>query len=100
VSPGRRRGLLVTHEASRSGAPRVAVLSARVLAADHDVVVLSRLPGPLLPDFEAVAPTPLERLYRVRRRVRTRWAALALLADRLMALYVVARHRPDVVFTF
>ena len=48
------RVLLVTHEASRSGAPRVAVLVARALVEQgHSVRVLSRAPGPLLADFAA-----------------------------------------------
>jgi len=95
------RVLLITHEASLSGAPRIAHLVARALTArGHKVAILSRRPGPLIADFRAVAPTSLEFLYRVRRRL---WlvsglAWLALAVDTALATLTVLRHRPDLVY--
>ena len=98
---GAPRVLLVTHELSRSGAPRVASLVARVLRDQgHDVSVVSRFPGPLLDDFLLVAPTTVEPLHRVRRRLRP-WASLVPLGragDLLVALWVLVRARPDLVY--
>ncbi len=95
------RVLLVSHEASRSGAPRVAVLVARALVRDgHDVQIVSRTRGPLLPDLEAAAPTRLEFFHRVRHKLRqmraTRW--LGRLADAVVATGAIARSRPDLVY--
>jgi glycosyltransferase involved in cell wall biosynthesis len=95
------RILLVSHESSRTGAPRVAVLVARSLVAQgHDVRVLVRAPGPLLVEFQAVAPTHLEPLHRVRRRLwRTRGlGSLAWVVDTSLALLSVVRSRPDLVY--
>lgn len=95
------RVLLVTHEASRSGAPRVAVLVARALVEQgHSVRVLSRAPGPLLADFAAAAPTSVEFLYRVRRRLRSIKAArlLALFVDTLLVTLTLLRRQPDLVY--
>lgn len=94
------RVLLVTHEASLSGAPRVAQLSARALArAGHEVVVRSRRPGPALPGFAAVAPTRVEGWWRLRRRL---WdvpiPGLALIVDTLGVLATLLRVRPDLVY--
>ena len=72
------RVLLVSHEATLSGAPRVAELAASCLVeAGHQVTIVSRRPGPLLVDFAAVAPTRVERGWRVRRRL---WAMGGLAA--------------------
>lgn len=95
------RVLLVSHEASRSGAPRVAAMVARTLVgAGHEVVVLSRTPGPLLADLEAAAPTSVEPLHRVRRRLRrTRGLGLvAHLVDTVLATATLVRRRPDLVY--
>lgn len=97
----RLRILLVSHEASRSGAPRVAILVARALIDQgHHVRAISRFPGPLLPEFRATALTTVEPLHRVRRRLRglalTRRAARA--GDTLVAAAVILWRRPNVVY--
>ncbi|MGF1664172.1 MAG: glycosyltransferase family 4 protein [Kineosporiaceae bacterium] len=94
------RVLLVTHEASLSGAPRVAVLVAACLAGrGHDVRVVSRRPGPLLAGFREVAPCSVEPLSRVRRRL---WRTGALRAERVLdavlTTWTLLRHRPDLVY--
>lgn len=112
VRPGRRvvfvgshevppvRVLLVTHDASLTGAPMVALLVARQLVdRDMEVQVISRRKGPLLADFRSVAPTRREFLAGVRRRL---WlvnglGALAWLVDVMAATLTLARHRPDLV---
>ena len=95
------RILVVTHEVSRTGAPRIALLVTHALVeAGHQVHVVSRRTGPLLEEFEAAAPTTLEPLLRVRRRLwltrGLRW--LALLVDELAAAATILRRRPDVVY--
>ena len=96
-----RRVLVVTHEASRTGAPRVAVLvTAALVARNYEVTVISRGRGPLIADFEAHAPTHLELLYRVRRRL---WllrglTSVAWLADTLLALATLLLHPADTVY--
>lgn len=95
------RILLVTHETSRTGAPRVAVMMARGLAAEgYDVRVVARFPGPLLPDFRSVAPTRVEVLHRVRRRLRAvrGLKVVAFVLDSLVVSATVLRHRPDIVY--
>ena len=95
------RVLVVTHEASRSGAPRVAVLVARTLVDQgHSVRVLSRAPGPLLADFAAAAPTSVEFLYRVRRRLRSIRVArlIAWFVDTLLVTVTLLWRRPDLVY--
>ncbi len=95
------RVLLVSHEASRTGAPRVAAMVARSLVDQgHVVEILSRAPGPLLVDFAAVAPTSVEFLHRVRRRL---WSVrlarpLAFLVDTALAAVTLMRRRPDLVY--
>ena len=94
------RVLLVTHEATRSGAPKVALDIARALSQDdHDVRCVSRRPGPLLEEFAAVAPTRIEPLYRIRRRL---WLSslrrIAYAIDSGVATVTVAIHRPDLVY--
>lgn len=95
------RILLVTHETSRTGAPRVAVMTARGLAAQgHDVRVVARFPGPLMSDFRAVAPTSVEFLHRVRRRLRAVRVLrlVSFMLDSVVVLATVLRHRPDLVY--
>lgn len=95
------RILLVTHETSRTGAPRVAIMMARGLAAKgNDVRVVARFPGPLLPEFQSVAPTRVEVLHRVRRRLRAVRAltVVAFVLDSFVVSATVLRHRPDVVY--
>lgn len=95
------RILLVTHETSRTGAPRVAIMMARGLAArGNDVRVVARFPGPLLPEFQSVAPTRVEVLHRVRRRLRAVRALnlVAFALDSVVVSATVLLHRPDVVY--
>lgn len=95
------RILLITHEASLSGAPRVASLLAGSLTErGHAVEILSRRPGPLLDAFREVVPTRLEPFWRVRRKL---WVTrglrpVALLVDTLLAAATVARSRADLVY--
>lgn len=95
------RVLLVTHETSRTGAPRVALLVARALRErGHDVRVLARAPGPLLPEFTAVAPTSVEPLHRVRRKLwRSRGLrSIAWVVDTGLAFLSIAHSRADLVY--
>jgi glycosyltransferase involved in cell wall biosynthesis len=95
------RVLLITHEASLSGAPRVASLVAHALSEHgHAVQVVSRRTGPLLAAFRETAPTRLEPLYRVRRRL---WCTpvlrlIAPLVDTALAAATIVRSRADVVY--
>ncbi|MFV0458006.1 MAG: glycosyltransferase [Actinomycetales bacterium] len=92
---------LISHDASRSGAPRVAALVARCLVDQgHQVSIVSRTAGPLLKDFRQVSPCRVEPLWRVRRRLRrpTWLRPLARLADAITALIMVAVHRPQMLY--
>ncbi|GIX12463.1 MAG: hypothetical protein KatS3mg118_0422 [Paracoccaceae bacterium] len=62
ITPGRaarregaRSVIVVSHEASRTGAPIVALNLARILSQSHDVIVWLGRDGPLGEDFRAVA---------------------------------------------
>ncbi|WP_091178381.1 glycosyltransferase family 4 protein [Microlunatus flavus] len=95
------RVLVISHEASRSGAPRVAAMVSRDLVeAGHEVAVLSRLPGPLMADLGTAAPAAVEPLPRVRRRLRRtrglRGVTFAL--DTAVAALELLRHRPGLVY--
>jgi glycosyltransferase involved in cell wall biosynthesis len=95
------RVLLITHEASRTGAPRIAALVARrLVGAGHDVRIVTRRPGPLEADFRDLAPTEIEPFYRVRRRLWLTPGAglLALLVDTVLAAVTVLASRADVVY--
>ena len=96
-----RRVLVVSHDASRTGAPMVALLIARCLVAGgHDVAIVSQRPGPLMADFGAVASTSPEVLHRVRRRLLLlrRGARAASALDTLLALVTLLVHPSDVVY--
>jgi glycosyltransferase involved in cell wall biosynthesis len=100
-SPG-RRVLVVSHEASRSGAPRVAVHVAQALRAHRwRVEVLLRWPGPLADEFAAAADhvrlEPLRRL-RAASRPRPRLRAGTLRLDERVAAGVLRVHRPTLVW--
>ncbi|CAI9398673.1 D-inositol-3-phosphate glycosyltransferase [Nocardioides sp. T2.26MG-1] len=101
VSP--MRVLVVTHEASRSGAPRVAQMVVQgLLREGHAVAVISRRPGPLLSEYADLAPTRVEPWHRLRRRaVQTRWAPtrrLGRLLDAGCAWVDLLRSRADLVY--
>lgn len=95
------RVLLVTHDVSRSGAPRVAVLVARSLVDQgHEVRVVARARGPLLSEFAALAPTFVEPWPKVRNKLWS-WRPsrlLGYLADTVIAFLVLLRWRPDLVY--
>lgn len=92
--------LVVTHDATLTGAPRIALLVTRLLVASgHDVRVLSRAPGPMFAQFAAEAPTSVELAHRWRARLwrRTpRWLALAV--DATLTTVTLVVRRPDLVY--
>lgn len=97
------RVLLVSHEASRTGAPRIAALVASCLVEHgHRVRIVSQRPGPLIQEFTEVAPTRVAPLWRVLRRLWARPGAVRGLVARVLettiAVVVVAAHRPDLVY--
>ena len=97
------RVLLVSHEASLTGAPRIAALVGRALVGRGcEVTILLQRPGPLGEAFAEVATTHVEPFWRLLRwlwaqpgPVRSRAAALLELVT---AVVVVARRRPDLVY--
>lgn len=95
------RVLVVSHEASRTGAPQVAIRVARALR-DHgyEVRAVSRFPGPLLDQLGAVCPTLVEPFHRVRRRLRQvpSISALGRAGDLMVALWIIVWARADVVY--
>lgn len=95
------RILMVTHETSRTGAPRVAIMMARGLVArGHAVRVVARFPGPLLSEFQSVAPTAVEPFHRVRRRMRgvRALSLIAFVLDSIVVAAIVMRNRPDLIY--
>jgi glycosyltransferase involved in cell wall biosynthesis len=92
--------LVITHDATLSGAPRVALLITRLLAGSgHDVQVVSRTPGPMLAQFSAEAPTAVEPAHRWRARLwRRAPRPLALAVDATMTTLTLLRARPDLVY--
>lgn len=93
---------MVSHEASRTGAPRVAVDITRVLiAAGREVHVVLRWNGPLRSDFaDAGARVTLEPLRRTRAALRL-WRPtrhLAAVIEQLAAAIQIRRTRPEVVW--
>lgn len=97
-----RRVLVVSHEASRTGAPRVAVEVLRSLAPlGVRRIALLRWDGPMKDEFrahaEAVSLEPIRRFRALlRRQHRTR--AIANRLEELVAGAVILRHRPHVVY--
>jgi glycosyltransferase involved in cell wall biosynthesis len=95
------RILVVSHETSRTGAPRIGVLVTRTLVGlGHHVRVVARARGPLLQEFAAETTTFVEPFDRVRRRL---WATpglslLALVVDTALAAITIVRRRPDLVY--
>ena len=101
--------LVVNHEASRSGAPMVALSMVRVLrAAGYEVVVIQRWGGVLVREFDAAADVsqrePWSRLRAALRRLGARGVLgqraerCAAALERLAAQRVLRRHRPDLVW--
>lgn len=98
----RDRILVVCHEASRTGAPRVVVDLLGVLGDEgFERVAIARWGGPLVDELRAVsdhyAYEPLRRIRAgLRRWSRTR--ALAVRVEESAAALTVRRFRPDVVY--
>jgi glycosyltransferase involved in cell wall biosynthesis len=98
----RGRALVVSHDASRTGAPRIAVEVASALADDGwDTVALVRWPGPLETDLAAATGRRVrrERVRRVRTVLRrygaNRWAATL---ERQAAARALDHLQPDLVW--
>jgi glycosyltransferase involved in cell wall biosynthesis len=94
--------VLVSHEASRTGAPRVAVEIARAVhAAQIDPVVIVRWDGPLAEDFRAsgarVVLEPLRRT-RVALRAHRRLRSAAVQLEVAVARAMLRRHQPEVLY--
>lgn len=94
--------MVVSHEATITGAPRVAVEVVRALRSDHrDVVCVLRAGGPLTPEFVAAADQvrrePLARARALLRRVGPLRKAVNRL-DEVVAGFVLARGRPTLLF--
>lgn len=103
---GRRAGsagsvLVVSHEASRTGAPRVAVDLLGVLSASHPTLLVQRWGGPLAKELAYAAGSsrsePLSRTRVLLRRHR-RTRPLARGVEQVAALWVLATRRPDLVW--
>lgn len=94
--------MLVSHEASRTGAPRVAVeISKGFVDAGLQVLVVLRWDGPLRADFEASGATVIAetgrhlRVLLRRFRAGKRWS---LAWENLMAASLLRRYRPKAVY--
>lgn len=97
-----RKMLFVSHEASLTGAPRVAVEILRASAGLVDErVVLIRWPGPLSDELERAADRvrsePLRRTRILLRRFRST-RKLAVKVEEFAAEIVLRRERPDLVY--
>ena len=103
-SPGRTRILLVSHEASLTGAPKVALEILRSLernAFDPHVVMGSE--GGLVKDFRELSTRsyvrPARKLLGLLYKLRiTRSQHAASIVDHLVAFWVLLRIRPDLVY--
>lgn len=94
--------LVVSHEATRTGAPRVAVEVVEALkAAGYEVVVVLRAGGPLSAEFAAhadrVVREPLPRVRATLRRLRRARRAVNRLEETLARL-VLVRLRPSLAY--
>ena len=99
-----QRVVVVSHEATLTGAPRVAVEVVRALGgdgADPTVVAVLRAGGPLLPAFgeaaDAVRREPLAKARAALRRVPALRKVVNRL-DEVVASYVLRRERPTALF--
>jgi glycosyltransferase involved in cell wall biosynthesis len=96
------RILVVSHEATLTGAPRVAVEVVRALTGeDRTVVAVLRAGGPLTPAFDDAADVtkrePLARLRALVRRAR-RLRGFVNRLDEVVAAAVLWRQRPTALF--
>lgn len=96
-----RRAIVVSHEASRTGAPRVAIeITSALLNAGWDVCVILRWPGPLAREFaKQGARVRLEPLRRF--RALRRWRAgkrLVNIFELAMAYFLLAFSGSDLVW--
>lgn len=94
--------MLVSHEASRTGAPRVAVNTVEWLVkAGLRVVVIVRTPGPMMKEFTSIgASVYAEPMYALRilfRRFQTT-KKLARLIESWAARIIFWQHRPNKVY--
>lgn len=75
---------------------------AQALAAEDRYVlrIVSRRPGPLIDEFQQIAPTQVEPLYRLRRRLRRSraWARPARWLDIALAAVTILVSRPDLIY--
>lgn len=93
------RIVLVTHETTRSGAPRIALLVAGVLTRDgHRVQVVARSPGPLLGEFEGTTNTSLEPFRRLRAALWRTFPRQAAVIDTGLAALTLLKARADLVY--
>ncbi len=98
----RPRILIVSHEASRTGAPRVAVEITQALdESEWDRRVVLRWPGPLRAEFAASGAKVLTEPLRRLRVLLRRWPPTRPLANHLeqfSAALVILWQRPDVIW--
>ena len=96
------RVVVVSHEATLTGAPRVAVEVVRALAGDHNVTCVLRAGGPLTSTFDHVAPGPVETEPLARPRALLRRARplrrLVNRLDEVIAARTLRRTRPELLF--
>lgn len=94
--------MLVSHEASRTGAPRVALNTAEWLVkAGLRVVVIARTPGPMVEEFRSSGATVyVEPLYAVRILLRRYKLSkpLARFVENLAAKILLDRLRPRKIY--
>lgn len=98
---GQRRVTVISHEASRTGAPRVAISLLSALRANGwSTTVLHRHGGPLRAALDEAADTTRnESLWRVRGQLRrARLARAASSLEMAAARHELKRHRPDLVW--
>ena len=99
---GRTHVLLVSHEATRTGAPRIAVEIARVLTEHGDrVTTLLRWDGPLRRELATASTSlrlePFRRVRAMVRRLRPRAHSTSRFEEAIAAL-TLRWIRPDLVY--
>jgi glycosyltransferase involved in cell wall biosynthesis len=103
VRPGRKpRVLVVSQEASRTGAPRVAIQILDALAGDEwERQVVLRWEGPLRQGFATTGSKVVLEPFRLARAALRMWAPtrpLATWLEQLAAALVIVALRPDLVW--